>query len=82
MNIDEAMKVTNLMICHGGNGTIYYGLRHGVYMLCITSHFEQEWNVHALERIGYGKSVNDVTEDNWKEIISESLEVKLSPYIK
>ena len=82
VNIDEAMKVANLMICHGGNGTIYYGLRHGVYMLCITSHFEQEWNVHALERIGYGKSVNDITEDNWKRIISESLEVKLSPYIK
>lgn len=54
VNIEDVLSISNLMICHGGNGTIYHGLMKGIYMLCLTSHFEQEWNVQALERIGYG----------------------------
>jgi UDP:flavonoid glycosyltransferase YjiC (YdhE family) len=62
INLNEVLEHSDLMICHGGNGTIYFGLTKGVFMLCLTSHFEQEWNVQALERLGYGKSA-----DRWKE---------------
>lgn len=80
-NLDEVLDISNLMICHGGNGTIYHGLQKGVYMLCLTSHFEQEWNVHALERIGYGRSANDFSNDDWEKEIVESMKIKLKAFV-
>ena len=81
LNLESAIESADLMICHGGNGTIYFGLLKGVYMLCLTSNFEQEWNVQALERIGYGKSINDINNHEIKALISESLSIKKEPYM-
>ena len=80
LDLDEVLKVSKLMICHGGNGTIYHGLLNGVFMLCLTSHFEQEWNVDALERIGYGISANDFSADDWKKWITVSIQDKPDPF--
>jgi len=66
VNLAQLLKRSGLMICHGGNGTIYHGIFNQVYMLCLSSHFEQEWNIDALERIGYGKSADKFTEQDWK----------------
>jgi UDP:flavonoid glycosyltransferase YjiC (YdhE family) len=66
VNLNQLLKRSDLMICHGGNGTIYQGILNHVYMLCLSSHFEQEWNINALEKNGYGKSAEDFTEDEWK----------------
>mgnify|MGYP006335572741 FL=1 len=54
------------MICHGGNGTIYNGILNQVYMLCLSNHFEQEWNIDAVEKNGYGLSADEFTEADWK----------------
>lgn len=59
VSLSAILPNCDVMICHGGNGTIYHGLRHGVPMLCLTSHFEQEWNVQRLEALGLGRSIND-----------------------
>ena len=74
VDLDELLKSTRLLICHGGNGTIYKGLRSGVTIFCKTSIFEQEWNVHALERIGKGVNLDQLNKD---EII-EQIELALS----
>lgn len=58
VNLDVILPICAFMICHGGNGTIYQGLRHGIFMLCLTSHFEQEWNVQMLERLKLGTHIN------------------------
>lgn len=58
VNLDQVLPICKLMICHGGNGTIYMGLRHNKYMLCYTNHFEQEWNVHQLVERGKAKHIN------------------------
>lgn len=81
VNLDEVLNRSHLMICHGGNGTIYYGLMKGIYMLCLTSHFEQEWNVHALERTGFGESANEFSLKDWKNGINKALEIKLKALI-
>ena len=73
-NLDEVLEHSDLMICHGGNGTIYCGLTKGVFMLCLTSHFEQEWNVHALERSGYGRLADGWEETEWQKQISLPLQ--------
>ena len=78
VNMSKAAANADLMICHGGNGTIYHGLLNGVYMLCLTNNFEQEWNVHALERLGYGKSINDCN-GNWKQVIADALKIPIRP---
>lgn len=59
MNLNQVLPICSFMICHGGNGTIYEGLKHGIFMLCLTSHFEQEWNVKRLEQLNYGHLIND-----------------------
>ncbi len=81
VNLEDVLERADLMICHGGNGTIYLGLTKGVYMLCYTNHFEQEWNVQALENKGYGRSLNDVKIIDREEVISASLKIKLQPYV-
>jgi UDP:flavonoid glycosyltransferase YjiC (YdhE family) len=46
-----------LMICHGGNGTIYQALSYGVPVLAVPVIFEQYWNVEALKRLGLGEEL-------------------------
>ncbi|MEJ5961868.1 glycosyltransferase [Pedobacter immunditicola] len=73
VNLAQLLKRSGLMICHGGNGTIYHGIINQVYMLCLSSHFEQEWNIDALERNGYGKSADSFTEQDWRNEIEAGM---------
>jgi UDP:flavonoid glycosyltransferase YjiC (YdhE family) len=57
---EDILPFTDLVICHGGNGTVYQALSYGIPLLCRTSHFEQEWNVDALQRNGLGASLDHV----------------------
>jgi UDP:flavonoid glycosyltransferase YjiC (YdhE family) len=63
INLDKVLPKCSFLICHGGNGTIYEALRHKIYMLCLTSHFEQEWNVKRLEELNLGILINDSPEE-------------------
>lgn len=67
INLNQVLEKCQLMICHGGNGTIYTGIFNRVYMLCVASHFEQDYNIQALERKGYGKSAAGYTAAMWRE---------------
>jgi UDP:flavonoid glycosyltransferase YjiC (YdhE family) len=73
LNLPAALEQTDLLICHGGNGTVNCGIEANVYMLCLTAHFEQEWNVHALEKHGYGKSADNFNPDDWKREITSAV---------
>lgn len=73
INLPEVLERANLLICHGGNGTINCSIQAHVYMLCLTSHFEQEWNVEALERNGLGKSADCFSVEDWKTEISQAI---------
>ncbi len=70
IDLPQVLSRCNLMICHGGNGTINAGLLADVYMLCVASNFEQEWNIEALEKRGLGKDANDFSEADWKHAIA------------
>jgi UDP:flavonoid glycosyltransferase YjiC (YdhE family) len=62
INLDKVLPKVNLLICHGGNGTIYHGLKHHIPILAIPSHFEHEWNMQQIKKSGLGDSIN--SEDN------------------
>lgn len=70
INLDKILPKCAFLICHGGNGTIYEALKHKIYMLCLTSHFEQEWNVKRMEQLNLGILINDSPE----EMINKQLE--------
>jgi UDP:flavonoid glycosyltransferase YjiC (YdhE family) len=52
----ETFPHVNLLICHGGNGTLYQALYYNVPILVSTNHCEQEWNFSALRDIKHGRS--------------------------
>jgi len=56
----EIMPHTDLLICHGGNGTVYEALKEGVPVLCLPNIFEQEWNEYAIIKNGLGDTLSDV----------------------
>lgn len=75
--VHELFPATDLVICHGGNGTIYQALLYGIPLLCSTSHFEQEWNVDALERLNIGKSLDGIkNHGDYLQIVAEWLDKK------
>jgi UDP:flavonoid glycosyltransferase YjiC (YdhE family) len=73
INLRQVLKRSDLLICHGGNGTVNTAILENVYMLCVTSNFEQEWNVEAIEKLGLGKLANDFSADDWQREIQQSL---------
>ena len=46
------------MITHGGRGSIYSALQHGVPLVGIPNQGEQEWNLDAVERHGLGRKLS------------------------
>lgn len=60
VNATKLFAHVDLVLCHGGNGTIYQALQAAIPALCKTAHFEQEWNVQALEKHGLGASLDGV----------------------
>jgi len=71
VNIHHVFPYTDLVLCHGGNGTIYQALSYGLPVLCKTSHFEQEWNVQAIEKLGIGKCLDHVKNIQQYNVIFE-----------
>jgi len=56
----EIMPHIDLLLCHGGNGTVYEALREGVPVLCSPAIFEQEWNEYALVKNHLGDTLSKV----------------------
>ena len=67
----------DVVICHGGNGTIYQALSFGVPVICFPSNFEQEWNSSQIKKMGYGEHADDdLTPSGLKEMIGLWMEKK------
>jgi UDP:flavonoid glycosyltransferase YjiC (YdhE family) len=71
VNFEEVLPQVDLVICHGGNGTLYHALFNKVPVLCHQSHLEQTWNVHRIEELGYGQSLNKINPKNIHIVINE-----------
>ncbi|MDQ6812576.1 MAG: hypothetical protein M3040_02360, partial [Bacteroidota bacterium] len=60
----ELFEVVDLVICHGGNGTIYQALSFGIPVLCRTAHVEQEYNADGLKRLQLGDCLDGISADD------------------
>ena len=57
---DELMRRSDLVICHGGNGTIYQALSEGVPIIGIPTMHDQEFNLQRVEALGAGVQVSEL----------------------
>ena len=58
---DLMMEACDLVVCHGGNGTIYQALLQGKPIIGIPTIPDQDFNMRRVEAVGVGKSLT------WKE---------------
>ncbi len=77
------LEYIDILICHGGNGTVYQGLSFGIPILCATSIFEHEWNVQRIVSLELGENISDINnEDELLDIIKKWDSKKNSQQLK
>jgi len=54
VNGDIIMEISDAVICHGGNGTIYQAIKNGVPILGIPTHHDQAYNMKRVEALKIG----------------------------
>lgn len=59
LNICGLLNKIDIVICHGGNGSIYQALAFGVPVLCLPTIFEQEWNVQRVAQLQLGACLDE-----------------------
>ena len=64
MDGDLIMENCDLVVCHGGNGTIYQALQHGKPVIGIPTIPDQKFNMRRVESLGVGLTVA------WKDFAS------------
>jgi len=59
VNHTAIMSKIDIVVCHGGNGTIYQALSNGIPVLCFPNNFEQEWNIQRVTETGLGARLDE-----------------------
>ncbi len=54
---DLVMEECDLVVCHGGNGTIYQALQHGKPVIGIPTIPDQKFNMRRVEALGMGLTI-------------------------
>ena len=55
----KLMAVSDLVVCHGGNGTIYQALSRGVPIIGIPTMHDQWFNMERVEDLGVGVRLDE-----------------------
>ncbi|ELR98530.1 nucleotide disphospho-sugar-binding domain-containing protein [Gloeocapsa sp. PCC 73106] len=54
INASTILPHCDVIVCHGGNGTIYQALQYSVPIIGISSHAEQDYGARRIEQLGLG----------------------------
>lgn len=57
VNTDKLLPYCDLVCCHGGNGTLYQALNHGVPVVSVCTHEEQAYGGKRIQRLGLGRTM-------------------------
>jgi MGT family glycosyltransferase len=57
----EIMKRSDVVLNHGGNGTIYQAIAAGIPIIGIPAHVDQERNLQRVEDLGFGLKLREKT---------------------
>jgi len=55
---DLVMEACDLVVCHGGNGTIYQALQHGKPIVGIPTIPDQQFNMRRVKALGVGETLS------------------------
>jgi UDP:flavonoid glycosyltransferase YjiC (YdhE family) len=69
LNNIALLPYCDLIICHGGNGTVCQALAYDIPIVALTNIFEQEWNMQQVKTLGYGDVINETR--NETELMKE-----------
>ena len=64
---DLVMAACDLVVCHGGNGTIYQALQHGKPIVGIPTIPDQQFNMRRVKALGVGEALDPKTFANHPE---------------
>jgi len=70
VDFSELSPLVDLIICHGGNGTLYNALANKTPVLCLSSHPEQYWNAKRISDLGYGQSLEKINPETYSDVIN------------
>lgn len=71
-DFNQLLPHINLLICHGGNGTLNLAHKHKIPFIAFPSIMEQEWNSLRFQEIGIGKTFSKPQKaEKLNQIISE-----------
>lgn len=54
VNTDALLPHCDIVCCHGGNGTLYQALGHGLPCVVVATHAEQNYGGKRIEQLGLG----------------------------
>jgi MGT family glycosyltransferase len=74
----EIMKRSDVVLNHGGNGTIYQAIAAGIPIIGIPAHVDQERNLQRVEDLGFGLKLRERT-CNGQKILDAVNEVVRNP---
>ena len=57
VNTDALLPYCDLVCCHGGNGTLYQALGHGLPIVVVATHPEQHYGGKQVQRLGLGRAL-------------------------
>lgn len=55
VNVDLLLPHCDAVCCHGGNGTLYQALQHGLPVVVVATHQEQAYGGKRIRSLGLGK---------------------------
>jgi MGT family glycosyltransferase len=55
------MEKSDVVVCHGGNGTIYQAMSRGVPIIGIPTMHDQEFNLDRVEELGIGIHLSEIS---------------------
>lgn len=56
VNTDTLLPHCDLVCCHGGNGTLYQALSHGLPCVVVATHAEQNYGGKRIQQLGLGRA--------------------------
>ena len=56
INTDSLLPHCDLVCCHGGNGTLYQALAHGLPCVVVATHAEQNYGGKRIQQLGLGRA--------------------------
>lgn len=57
INTDTLLPRCDLVCCHGGNGTLYQALAHGLPCVVVATHAEQHYGGKRIQQLGLGRAL-------------------------